>query len=294
MPIVLRADGFVPAEVSAHELRMAVGRTLGWQDLRSTSFTVARTPTGYRFRGVGYGHGVGLCVIGAGHRAARGESAAQILRVGLWRVGPERRRCHHDAGGCAATPAPSVPVPVPPIAPAAVEVSDIRLALPAAEERDRAQLMGLLRRARAEIALAAGVPEVSTLTVTVHPSVESFGRATGQPWWIAASTVGHEIDLLPVGVLRQRGILESTLRHEVAHVVVDGELTSRRVWVREGAALYFANPAAPVLGESRVSCPADAELLRPVSAGAQREAYGRAERCFRRQLTRKSDWREVR
>ena len=54
---------------------MAVGRTLGWQHVRSTSFQVSRTASGYRFRGVGYGHGVGLCVVGAGRRAARGESA---------------------------------------------------------------------------------------------------------------------------------------------------------------------------------------------------------------------------
>ncbi len=77
----LRVTGFTPSTISAHELRMAVGRTLGWQLLRSTAFEVTRTSAGYRFRGVGYGHGVGLCVIGAGRRAARGESAAQILRA---------------------------------------------------------------------------------------------------------------------------------------------------------------------------------------------------------------------
>jgi peptidoglycan hydrolase-like amidase len=70
----LRAEGFTPSEISAHELRMAVGRTLGWQLLHLSAFEV--TAPGYRFRGAGYGHGVGLCVVGAG-RAARGESAAR-------------------------------------------------------------------------------------------------------------------------------------------------------------------------------------------------------------------------
>ena len=32
-----------------------------------------------RFEGRGYGHGVGMCVVGAGRRAQRGESAEAIL-----------------------------------------------------------------------------------------------------------------------------------------------------------------------------------------------------------------------
>ena len=39
-----------------------------------------RTSTGYRFKGSGYGHGVGLCVIGAGRRAGSGATADQILK----------------------------------------------------------------------------------------------------------------------------------------------------------------------------------------------------------------------
>jgi stage II sporulation protein D len=271
---------------------MAVGRTAGWQFLRSTAFDVTRTSRGYRFSGVGYGHGVGMCVIGAGHRAARGESAAQILRAyfGDLTVGAV------DAGitTTPVVPPPSPPVtPVPPAAPPPA-ATDIRLALPAAEERDRAVVTGLGRRARTDVARLAGVGEPAGVTITVHPTVESFGRATGQPWWVAASTVGREIDLLPVSVLRRRGALESTLRHEIAHVVVDSALAGKPVWVREGAAIYFTNPSADPIGESRAACPSDAELLRPVSAGAQREAYSRADRCFRRQLAQGRAWHDVR
>ena len=288
---LLRVDGFTPPEISAHELRMAVGRTLGWQLLRSTAFEVTRTAAGYRFRGVGYGHGVGLCVIGAGHRAARGESAEQILRAyfGALTISgalPET-----------ATPlAPATSRPVPPVAPPpVVTVADIKLALPADEERERAALMGLVRRARGDIAGRAGVAEPQGITITVHPTVESFGRATGQPWWVAAATVGRTVDLLPMSVLRQRGILESTVWHEVAHVVVDSSLAGRPVWVREGLALYFSgatDAAPPPAGHP--TCPGDAELLRAVSAGAQREAYSRAERCVRRQIDAGTRWSDVR
>ena len=286
----LRAEGFTPSEISAHELRMAVGRTLGWQWLRSTAFDVTRTSAGYRFRGVGYGHGVGLCVIGAGHRAARGESAEQILRAYF---GPLTISGGPPADTAAAS-APPATRPMPPVAPASAS-TDIKLALPAADERDRAVLTGLVRRARTDIATRAGVPEPQVLTLTVHPTVESFGRATGQPWWVAAATVGTTIDLLPVGVLRQRGLLESTVRHEIAHVVVDPAIATRPRWVREGVAMYFAaaagNGAVP---DGRPECPSDAEILRPVSAGAQREVYSRAERCVRRALAAGTRWTDIR
>ena len=58
----IRVEGFTPSEMSGHEFRMAVGRVVGWQLLKSTAFDVDRTGTGYRFRGRGFGHGVGLCV----------------------------------------------------------------------------------------------------------------------------------------------------------------------------------------------------------------------------------------
>ncbi|MFM8533585.1 MAG: SpoIID/LytB domain-containing protein, partial [Acidimicrobiia bacterium] len=76
----IAVEGFTPGEMSGHEFRMAVGRVAGWQALKSTSFAVDRTSAGYRFRGVGFGHGVGLCVVGAGRRAERGSTADEILK----------------------------------------------------------------------------------------------------------------------------------------------------------------------------------------------------------------------
>lgn len=289
----LHVEGFTPAEISAHELRMAVGRTLGWQLLRSTAFEVTRTAAGYRFRGVGYGHGVGLCVIGAGRRAARGESAAAILKAYFGDLtisgGPPI-----ETTAAAAPPPATAPVP-PSAPPPGSGEPDLKLALPAADERERAAVLGLVRRARADIAQRAGVAEPLGITITVHPTVESFGRVTGQPWWVAGATAGRAIDLLPVAILRQRGSLESTLRHEVAHVVIDAAVASRPAWVREGLAMYFASAEAPAtVTGARGGCPSDAEVLRPVSAGAQREAYARAERCVRRALAAGTRWTDIR
>jgi stage II sporulation protein D len=45
----------------------------------STRFTIDRTPNGFRLNGTGFGHGVGLCQVGAIARARRGDSVAAIL-----------------------------------------------------------------------------------------------------------------------------------------------------------------------------------------------------------------------
>ena len=165
--------------------------------------------------------------------------------------------------------------------------------------------MALIRRTRGEIAKLTGVPPVN-LRVTVHPSVESFGRATGQPWWVSGATDGASIDLLPITMLRQQGQVDRTVRHEVAHALLDGALAKRPMWVREGAAAYFA-AAGPGTGTGpgtrheargtkpdRVPCPSDIELLRPISAGAQRDAYARAAACYAREIAEGTRWDQVR
>jgi SpoIID/LytB domain protein len=75
----LRIEGLDPEEITGDDLRFAVGRTLGWQLIKSTAFDVKRTAIGYRFTGRGSGHGVGMCVIGSARMAAQGKSAAKIL-----------------------------------------------------------------------------------------------------------------------------------------------------------------------------------------------------------------------
>ncbi|MGE3273931.1 MAG: SpoIID/LytB domain-containing protein [Vicinamibacterales bacterium] len=287
----VRAEGFSPSELGGHEFRMAVGRVAGWQALKSTAFDLQRTGAGYRFQGAGFGHGVGLCVIGAGNRAEAGLGVDDILHAYFPTLAVGPRGLRAVVAEVAQAPEPP-PVAAAAAAPAASSAG-IALALPAAEERDRAVVLDLLVRARGDISTLAGVTPPASVRVTVHPSVDSFGRETGQPWWVAGATVGNEIDLLPLDVLRRQGQLERTVRHEMAHVIVDGVLTGRPVWVREGAAFYFADPRGGGDLPTRVQCPSDEELLRPVSAGAQREAYGRAEACFRREIAAGKRWNDI-
>jgi len=278
---MLRVEGFTPSEISGNEFRMAVGRVAGWQSIKSTSFSIDRTSGGYRFKGRGFGHGVGLCVIGAGRRAEKGATVNDILKFyfpGL------------TIGSIGSTPITTAPAPAPPRAAA----TDVALALPGPEESERSVVTSLVRRSRDEIAKATGATPPARLRITVHPSVESFGRATGQPWWVSGATDGAAIDLLPITILRQQGQLDRTVRHEITHALLDGALAKRPMWVREGAAAYFARGAAPADKPARVDCPNDAELLRPVSAGAQREAYARAEACFARGIADGKRWDQIR
>src|SRR5581483_12160307 len=75
----LRLDGLKPDEMSGQDLRVAVGRTFGWQQIKSTAFTVRKEADAYRFSGHGSGHGVGLCVIGSARLAERGQTPEAIL-----------------------------------------------------------------------------------------------------------------------------------------------------------------------------------------------------------------------
>jgi stage II sporulation protein D len=264
----LRADGFTPAELSAEDFRTALGRVAGWQLLKSTMFEMRRSPRGYTFNGRGSGHGVGMCVLGAGRRAARGATADEILSFYY----PGLRVEHYRPAG----------------------VQDLELALPVSEEGERTLVSELVRRARDEMTARAGVPAARSIRLTVYPDVESFGRATGQPWWTSGATDGASIALLPVTMLKQRGRLERTIRHEVTHVLLDGSLASKPMWVREGAASYFAGSPSGPIAPAGTTCPTDGELRKPTSADALRDAYQRAEACFRRQLAAGKAWRHVR
>ena len=74
---VVRLSGMSPDRIAGDQLRAAIGTTR----LRSTAFSVDKHDETIRFTGRGYGHGVGMCVIGAGRRARRGESMSAILKT---------------------------------------------------------------------------------------------------------------------------------------------------------------------------------------------------------------------
>lgn len=59
---------------------LEIRRLLSESHLYSSAFTVEKTQTGFKLRGAGWGHGVGLCQIGAAVMADKGYDYEQILQ----------------------------------------------------------------------------------------------------------------------------------------------------------------------------------------------------------------------
>jgi SpoIID/LytB domain protein len=293
--------GLEPASMNSNDFRLAVGSTA----LRSTAFTMTRSGDRITFTGRGYGHGVGMCVIGAGRRAARGESAAQILAryypglaledISRVLTGVAPREAGVSLAPLAAKPPAPLPappaLPAPAAAPKPAASAFVRALVPSGSRVAAVDLERLAGNAQTRMGQRLGVT-VPSLTIRLHGSIDGFRRATGQPWWVSSVVRGAEIDLAPVAVLDQRDGLERTVERAVAEALVTPSFDRRHAWVRVGAARYFTGAERPFDGQVR--CPADADLTASVSAAAQREAESRAEACFAQAMGRGGDWREIR
>jgi SpoIID/LytB domain protein len=339
----LELQGLTPKEITGQDLRMVVGRTLGFQHIQSTAFELRRSGRAFRFTGHGAGHGVGLCVIGSMKLAAAGQSASAILAryfpgTQIGAAGPRLTSVAPRGGTtpttsdprAAAAPsspaaAPPVAVPSPPGSSAAAGVPSagvpaaggpvpapagaaparppitptsatsatggVTVVVPAADSGDRDTLVQLVSRERAAMAQALGV-EPPRVRVRVHDTLDAFARASGRPAFMLGAVTGDQIELAPLWVLRERGMLERTIRRELVQLMVGGILPARPAWLRDGAAAYFADPAAT--NNARPPCPQDAELQQPVSVGAFGDALARARACFERQISGGRDWRRAR
>jgi len=135
------------------------------------------------------------------------------------------------------------------------------------------------RLARASVMLPDAVVEV-----VFHQDTQGFTAATGQSWFAAGATRGQRIQLQPIGVLRRRRILTTTLRHEYAHAVIEAIGKGRAPrWLAEGLAIHFAGEGpllkkvegrtrlTPEQLEARLAHPASASELRLLYAEAYRE-----------------------
>jgi stage II sporulation protein D len=113
----------------------------------------------------------------------------------------------------------------------------------------------------------------------VYPTVAMFRDATGEPGWVAATTRGRTIQTQPAEVLRQAGTLESTLRHELLHMLIEAHAKpGTPVWYREGLVLYLSEPDAHLQSAARFATVAELEkaMNSPGSEEQLRNAYADA------------------
>ncbi|MFN7997133.1 MAG: SpoIID/LytB domain-containing protein [Bryobacteraceae bacterium] len=240
--------------VSAGSFRLAVARDLGWNSIASEFYEVKTGGGRLEFQGRGSGHGIGLCQSGADQMGTEGRTYRDILAfyypgtaVGVTAQGLSWQRL----GGAT-------------------------LALWTTEpQRDGGVLAIAEREMHGALERTAWQPPRGA-DIRVYPDVDSFRNATGEPGWVAAYTSGRHIHLQPVAVLRSRGALESTLRHESMHLLLESRAAPELpIWFREGLAGYLAGsrtrPTGAVPPEVRR---AYSDSIRVVTGLAQR--YGEA------------------
>jgi SpoIID/LytB domain protein len=283
----LRLSGLEPNVIAGDQFRLLVSA----RDLKSTAFTVEKHGEELEFTGRGYGHGVGMCVIGAGRRARRGETAAQILAqyypgLAITPLDGTSTRVKTETV-IAVADQPDIVTPKGATRTTASPVTIRGVNQPS-------DLQQAAVRAHQAITQALGSTGI-TVTIDVHDTVEGFRQATGKPWWASASVSATTVDLAPLTLLTQRDGIDATLRSAIAQALMAPSLAGRPEWVRVGGARYFSRATPPLPPDSRVrlKCPADAELTLAISAAAQREAEARAESCFARAYAATRDWRTV-
>jgi stage II sporulation protein D len=274
----LRVPGLRPNEVSGPAFRDALGTTR----IRSTAFSLSRNGNVIRFTGRGYGHGVGMCVIGAGRRARRGESVEAILS----QYYPNLQLTDLASGSLVARETVVTPVE-------ATSKSGVAVSVPRDSRVSARDLEKLTISARDSLAQALGVA-APAVTVELHETLDKFRLEARRPWWISSAVTGTTIDLAPAPLLAQREGIERTVRTAMAELLMSTTLGGRPAWVRVGGARYFSSSTRPAAPSRETSCPADAELTLALSAVAQREAEARAVQCFARAVAQTGDWRLVR
>jgi hypothetical protein len=207
---------FAGRYISGDDFQLLVGRNLGWDRLPSTWFEIARAGGEVVFTGRGRGHGRGLCQEGCARLGASGRDYRKILSfyfpntvVGTAATGITWRSLSGERVEVfAAQPSARL-----------VELSDEAVAF--AEART-----GFHARGRPRL--------------WFYPTVAAFRDATGNPGGVAGSADGLTIRMQPESVLRARGVLAQTIRHEVLHVVLEAHTNARHPWwFREGLVVYL-------------------------------------------------------
>ncbi len=236
--------------IAAGSFRFAMGREVGWNTVRSDLYRVHTAGGRLVFEGRGSGHGVGLCQDGAEQMGVEGHSWREILAF-------------YYPGAEAGLTARGIPWQH-------ISGENISLATtrPQADGPVLATAERQLRAAAARTHLAAP----GKIEIRAYPDLDTFRNATGEPGWVAAHTANHRIDLQPADLLRSRGALEDTLRHELLHVLIEAHAApGLPLWFREGLVEYLDGAPLTSAGPARV--PLDADLQQTADPARARRAY---------------------
>ena len=216
----LRVTGSSSVTVSGLLFRAAIGHQIGWDRMKSNWYDVSVRGDRIVFHGRGFGHGVGLCQVGAEIMGEEGHTYREILAF-------------YYPGTHLGVAAQGIPWQQ--LANADIELLTTR------PDRDRS-LLPIATRFMHESEESTGLVYRDRPRLKVYATVSEFRNATGEPGWVAASTRGRTIQLQPSDLLRDAGTLDSTVRHELMHMLIESyarPATPR--WFREGLVLYLTS-----------------------------------------------------
>jgi stage II sporulation protein D len=305
---LLTLEGERRRTVRGWDFKLIVGRALGWNLLKSSRFVVARSGTNFVFRGGGFGHGLGLCQEGAHVMAERGSNYRQIVAKYFPGTSVANQNATQPQRASATlSDLSSSPLmqQVSYLVPVAVNTQTInlsqrgRLSLSSdhfrvsydarTNRREVDAVLDILEAARADIERRLTVARLTLsgagmLNVVIAETTAEFIAVTGQPGWAAAASRGSRMELQPLALLRRRGVLQTTLRHEYAHFVIEllGRGRTPR-WLAEGLAVHLAGEGPLLLRftpkvkwtreelERKLARPASAEEMRALYAASYNE-----------------------
>jgi stage II sporulation protein D len=211
--------------------RSATGRVLelsiGGKSVSAERFALRSNLYGVQsnsISGFGHGHGVGLCQTGAEERGKAGHSYQSILAFYY------------------------------PGTTLGIAASGLRWTYAAGERVDAfgigaataREIASAADRALIQAESIAGLSASKRPQVRTYPTLAIYRDATGSSGAIAATTSGFSVRTQPVGLLRSRNILRSTLLHEMLHVLIDSHAHPQLPdWYAEGLALYLSASTPP-------------------------------------------------
>jgi len=237
--------------ISAGSFRFAMGREIGWNTLRGDRYEVRSSNGRVLFEGSGAGHGVGLCQLGAEQMGSLGRAYREILAYyypGTVAGLTGRGLSWQHLGG------------------------DSISMLTTQPEQDRSVLSTVERLAK-QLTERTRWPVPANVEIRVYPDLDTFRNVTGEPGWVAAHTEGRRIHLQPVAMLRSKGVLESTLSHELQHLSLEAQAASTLpLWFREGLVNFLTGGR----GSGSARLPSDSELRQTADPALARRAYADA------------------
>jgi stage II sporulation protein D len=240
------------APISASSFRYAVNRALGWNKIRSDLYNLRNDGDHILFSGRGSGHGVGLCQAGAEEMARQGKDYRQILEFYFPGTRPSKASAEDWQ-----------------------KRTSERFELVSTAPEEDSALLPVAEKILKQDEAIVGWHLPFRARLQLFPTLDRYRDTTGQPGWVAATTRGQTVRLQPLAQLRKRSVLESTLRHEFFHLLIESRARPNApLWFREGLVLYFSEPNKPSLPSATLTDKDIEEILRnPGTRERQQEAY---------------------